>query len=180
MINDDTILETLKANANYELAFSNIFKIYHKKVYWNVRRILIDHSDSDDVTQNIFIKIWNGLPNFKNDSKLYTWIYRITVNESLTFLKSRKIRATFSFHDYEQELSNKLHDNNIFCGNEIERNLNLAILKLPPKQRQVFNLRYYDEMPYEEMSEVLSTSVGALKASYHHASSKVELFLKQI
>jgi RNA polymerase sigma-70 factor (ECF subfamily) len=180
MHDDQDILDLLASRNDFSAPFNLLFSRYQKKVYWNVRRMVIDHDDANDVTQNIFIKIWNGLESFKGESKLSSWIFRITINETLNFIRSKKLKATFSFHDYEEVLSNKLSDNTVFNGSDIERNLQKALLKLPPKQRQVFNLRYYDNMPYEEMSVALDTSVGALKASYHHASTKVELFLKSL
>ncbi len=178
-MNEEEILELIIDKANYEKAFNKIFKAYSKKIYWNVRRILISHQDADDATQNIFIKIWNALPKFKGESKLSTWIYRITINESLTFLKNKKLKTSLLFSDYETELANLIVSDTGFDGNEIEKKLNLAILQLPPKQRQVFNLRYYDEMPYQEMEKILDTSAGALKASYHIAVEKIEKFLNQ-
>lgn len=177
MQNDHDILELLLNDKAYASSFNLLFDRYHKKVYWHVRRMVIDHDDADDVTQNIFIKIWHGLSAFKGESKLSSWIFRISVNETLNFIRSKKLKATLSFHDYEEVLSNKLTDHAVFNGTEIERLFQKSLLTLPTKQRQVFNLRYYEEMPYEEMSQILNTSVGALKASYHHAYTKVEKFL---
>jgi RNA polymerase sigma factor (sigma-70 family) len=138
---------------------------------------VIDHDDANDVLQNTFIKIWNGLENFREQSQLYTWLYRIATNESLTFLEQLKRRQTSSLETVEYTLSNKLTTGKNFSGDQIEMKLQQAILSLPEKQRVVFNLRYYDEMPYEEMSKVLETSVGALKASYHFAAKKIEDFM---
>jgi RNA polymerase sigma-70 factor (ECF subfamily) len=178
MHDDQDILELLTKEPI--ASFNLLFHRYHKKVYWHARRMVIDHNDADDITQNVFIKIWNGFQSFKGESKLSSWIFRITVNETLNFIRSKKLKATFSFHDYEDVLVDKLSDSTVFNGSEIERNLQKALLILPPKQRQVFHLRYYDNMPYEEMSEILGTSVGALKASYFHASNKVEQYLVKI
>lgn len=180
MDEDQDILKLLQNGEEHSVPFKLIFERYHKKVYWHARRMIVDHDDADDITQNIFIKIWNGISAFKGDAKLSSWIFRITANETINFIKSKKLRAALSFHDYESALSNKLSDQSVFNGTEIERRLQKAILELPPKQRQVFLLRYYEEMPYEKMSEVLNTSVGALKASYHHASSKVEKIVQSI
>ncbi len=174
MNEDQDILELLQNGEELSIPFKLIFDRYHRNVYWHARRMVVDHDDADDITQNIFIKIWNGISSFKGESKLSSWIFRITTNETLNFIKSKKVRAAFSFSDYESVLSHKIDDSSIFNGNEIERKLQKAILTLPTKQRQVFLLRYYDEMPYEKMAEVLNTSVGALKASYHHATIKVE------
>lgn len=144
-----------------------------------MRRIVIDHDDANDLIQNTFIKIWNNLDNFREDSQLFTWMYRIATNESLAFLKQKKRRFFLPIGDVEHELADKLSQNSYFDANKLELKLQQAILKLPEKQRVVFNLRYYDNMKYEEMSEILNTSVGALKASYHHAVTKVEKFIKE-
>ena len=142
-----------------------------------MRRIVIDHDDADDVVQNAFIKVWKNLDNFKEDAQLYTWLYRIATNEALTFLRQKKAHLYVEFDEVASGLSNKLHDDNYFTGDEIQKKLQTAILTLPDKQRIVFNMRYFDEIPYEEMSQVLDTSVGALKASYHHAVKKIEDYM---
>jgi RNA polymerase sigma factor (sigma-70 family) len=147
-------------------------------LYWHIRRMVVDHDDANDVLQNVFIKVWNGLQNFREDSQLYTWLYRIATNESLTFLDQQKRRSTVSMNEEEAGLSNKIKAEERFDARKLEWKLQLAIQKLPEKQRAVFTLRYYDEMPYEEMSRVLETSEGALKASYHHAVKKIEEFIK--
>jgi RNA polymerase sigma-70 factor (ECF subfamily) len=130
------------------------------------------------VLQNVFIRVWNGLVNFREDAQLYTWLYRIATNESLTFLEGQKKRSAVSLSDVESGLSNKIKADQNFDANKLEWKLQLAIQQLPEKQKLVFNLRYYDEMPYEEMSRVLETSEGALKASYHHAAKKIEEYIK--
>ena len=139
--------------------------------------MIVDHDDTNDVLQNMFIKVWKGLENFREDSQLYTWLYRIATNESLTFLSQQKKRSSVSLTDVETGLSNKLKSDTNFDANKLEWKLQLGIQNLPEKQRLVFNLRYYDEMPYEEMSKILDTSEGALKASYHHAAKKIEEFI---
>jgi len=139
--------------------------------------MVIDHDDANDVLQNTFVKVWNGLENFREQSQLYTWLYRVATNECLTFLEQLNRRRSDSFDNVEHALANKLSSGKDFTGDQIEMKLQQAILALPEKQRIVFNLRYYDEMPYEEMSKVLDTSVGALKASYHHAAKKIEAFV---
>lgn len=139
--------------------------------------MVIDHDDANDVLQNMFIKVWKGLENFREDSQLYTWLYRIATNESLTFIEQQKKRSSVSLSDVETGLENKLKADTNFDANKLEWKLQLGIQQLPEKQRVVFNLRYYDEMPYEEMSRVLETSEGALKASYHHAAKKIEEFI---
>lgn len=138
--------------------------------------MVVEHDDANDVLQNMFIKVWKNLDNFREDSQLYTWLYRIATNESLTFIEQQK-RNSISLSDDENSYSNKLQADKDFDGNKLEWKLQLAIQQLPEKQKAVFNLRYFDEMPYEEMSRVLETSEGALKASYHHAVKKIEEFI---
>ena len=139
--------------------------------------MLVDHEDSNDVLQNVFIRVWNALAGFREDAQLYTWLYRIATNECLTFIEQQKKKATVSLNELESGLSNKIRADKDFDANKLEWKLQLAIQQLPEKQRVVFMLRYYDEMPYEEMSRVLETSAGALKASYHHAAKKIEEFI---
>ena len=174
---DQELLESFKNPLTKERAFTSIIKKYQEKLYWHIRRMIVDHDDTNDVLQNMFIKVWKGLENFREDSQLYTWLYRIATNESLTFLSQQKKRSSVSLSDVENGLSNKLKSDTNFDANKLEWKLQLGIQNLPEKQRLVFNLRYYDEMPYEEMSKVLDTSEGALKASYHHAAKKIEEFI---
>ncbi len=174
---DQELLQSFKDPATREKAFTGIIKKYQEKLYWHIRRMVVDHEDTNDVLQNMFIKVWKGLENFREDSQLYTWLYRIATNESLTFLSQQKKRNTTSLSDVENGLSNKLKSDTNFDANKLEWKLQLGIQNLPEKQRLVFNLRYYDEMPYEEMSKILDTSEGALKASYHHAAKKIEEFI---
>ena len=174
---DKELLYRFKNADTKEMAFTAILKKYQEKLYWHIRRMVIDHDDANDVLQNMFIKVWKGLENFREDSQLYTWLYRIATNESLTFLEQQKKRSSVSLSDVENGMENKLKADTNFDANRLEWKLQLAIQKLPEKQRLVFNLRYYDEMPYEEMSRVLDTSEGALKASYHHAAKKIEEFI---
>ena len=176
-ISDNELLEQFRMESTRNMAFHMLVTKYQKRIYWQVRRIIIDHDDANDVVQNTFIKVWKNLDGFKEASRLYTWLYRIATNESLTFLKQKRASSYVSFESVERGLSRKL-DDNYFKGDEIEKKLQQAILTLPEKQRIVFNMRYYDETPYEQMSEILETSVGALKASYHHAAKKIEDFLK--
>jgi RNA polymerase sigma factor (sigma-70 family) len=179
LIGDDNELvsQFKKGGPFKDKAFTGIVKRYQEKIYWQVRRMVINHEDADDVLQNVFIKAWNGLDNFREDSKLSTWLYRIAVNESLTYLEQQKKRASFSFEDVAETLENKLQAEKGFDESKAVWKLQLAIQQLPEKQRVVFNLRYFEEMGYEEMSELLDTSVGALKASYHHAVKKIEEFI---
>ena len=175
---DAELLIQFRIPATKESAFTSIIKKYQEKLYWHVRRIVVDHDDSNDVLQNVFIRVWNGLENFREDAQLYTWLYRIATNESLTFLEQKKKRSAISLSDVEGGLSNTIKSDKYFDPNKLEWKLQLAIQQLPEKQRVVFSLRYYDEMPYEEMSRVLETSEGALKASYHHAVKKIEDYIK--
>ena len=167
----------LPSSKEKELAFTGIVKKYQEKLYWHIRRMVVDHDDANDVLQNAFIKVWKGLVNFREDSQLYTWLYRIATNECLTFLEQQKKRASVSLNEDENGLSNKVKADENFDASKLEWKLQLAIQQLPERQRLVFNLRYFDEMPYEEMSRILETSEGALKDSYHHAAKKIEDFL---
>lgn len=175
---DLKLLEAFKVEATKERAYTAIIKKYQERLYWHIRRMVVSHDDTDDILQNVFIKVWNYLGNFRAESNLYTWLYRIATNETYTFLNREKKRRSISIDDEDIGLENTLKAESGFDVNEIEWKLQLAIQSLPEKQRMVFTLRYYDEMPYAEMSEVLDTSTGALKASYHHAVKKVEDFLK--
>lgn len=174
---DKELLFLFRDPATKEAAFTSIIKKYQEKLYWHIRRMVVDHEDANDVLQNVFIKVWKGLLNFREDSQLYTWLYRIATNESLTFLEQQKKRMAVSFDKLEGNLTNKIKADENFDARRLEWKLQLAIQQLPEKQRIVFNLRYFDEMPYEEMSRVLETSEGALKASYHHAAKKIEEFI---
>ena len=174
---DKELLLQFSDPATKERAYTAIIKKYQEKLYWHIRRMVVAHDDANDVLQNMFIKVWKGLENFREDSQLYTWLYRIATNECLTFLEQQKRKSAVSFTDVEEGLSNKVKAESNFDANRLEWKLQLAIQQLPEKQRLVFNLRYYDEMPYEEMSKILETSEGALKASYHHAAKKIEDFI---
>lgn len=174
---DKELLLQFKKAATKEKGFTGIIKKYQERLYWHIRRMVVHHEDANDVLQNMFIKVWNGLENFREDSQLYTWLYRIATNESLTFIEQQKRKASISLSDVENGLSEKLKADKNFDAHKIEWKLQLAMQTLPEKQRVVFNLRYYDEMPYEEMSRVLETSEGALKASYHHAVKKIENYI---
>ena len=176
-LQDSELLIQFRNPGTREKAFTAIIKKYQEKLYWHIRRMLVDHEDTNDVLQNVFIRVWNGLDNFREDAQLYTWLYRIATNESLTFIEQQKKKAAVSLDEVESSLSNKVRADKHFDPNKLEWKLQVAIQQLPEKQRVVFNLRYYDEMPYEEMSRVLETSEGALKASYHHAVKKIEDYI---
>ena len=176
-LDDQELLRQFKDPSSKEKGFTGIIKKYQEKLYWHIRRMVINHEDANDVLQNMFIKVWNALDNFREDSQLYTWLYRIATNESLSYIEQQKKRASVSLGDVENGLSNKLKAEKNYDSNKIEWKLQMAMQQLPEKQRVVFNLRYYDEMPYQEMSVVLDTSEGALKASYHHAVKKIEDYI---
>jgi len=177
-LDDAELLRLFRQDDTKEQAFTNIVKKYQQKLYWHIRRMVVDHDDADDVLQNVFIKVWNALSNFREDSQLYTWLYKIATNECLTFLEQKKRKSSVSLEDVEIGLSNKIKADSNFDAKKLEWKLQLAIQQLPPRQRLVFNLRYYDEMPYEEMSKILNTSDGSLKASYHHAVKKIEDYIR--
>lgn len=176
-IQDTELLLQFRDPATREKAFTAIIKKYQEKLYWHIRRMVVEHEDANDVLQNVFIRVWNGLENFREDSQLYTWLYRIATNECLSYLEQQKRKSAVSLDEIESGLSNKVVADKYFDPNKLEWKLQLAIQQLPDKQRVVFTLRYYDEMPYEEMSRVLDTSEGALKASYHHAVKKIEDYI---
>lgn len=173
---DQEIIDMFQNEQSRNMSIHFLIKQYQERLYWHIRKIVIDHDDADDVLQNTFIKAWKGLENFKGDSKIYTWLFRIGTNESISFLRQKRNNVT-SIHPLEYQLGNSLSSDNYFEGDEIQLKLQKAILTLPEKQRIVFNMRYYDETPYDEMSEILETSVGALKASYHIAAKKIEELL---
>ena len=177
-VNDTELLLQFRDPATKEKGYTAIIKKYQEKLYWHIRRMVVSHDDTDDVLQNVFIRVWKGLENFREDSQLYTWLYRIATNECLTFLEQQKKRSAESLNEIEAGLSEKIKADENFDANKLEWKLQLAIQQLPEKQRVVFQLRYYEEMPYEEMSRVLETSEGALKASYHHAVKKIEEYIK--
>lgn len=176
-LEDAEILSLFAQPAHREAAFAHLMRKYQSRLYWHVRKMVVDHDESDDLLQEIFVKVWKALPNFRQDAQLYTWLYRIATNECLGFLNSRRRKFLLPMNDVGEELAAKLEADESLAGDAIELKLQKAILTLPDKQRLVFNLRYYDEMPYEQMSEVTGTSVGALKASYHHAAKKIEDYM---
>jgi RNA polymerase sigma factor (sigma-70 family) len=178
---DHTLLELLRADATFERGFRLLLARYRERLYWHIRRLVLVHDDADDVLQNTFIKIYRGILQFEGKSKLYTWLYRIATNEALTFLEqqARQRGPGQTSLDDGGLLAERLQADSWFDGDDLQRRLQLAIARLPEKQRLVFTLRYYDEMPYEEMAALLDTSVGALKASFHHAVKKVEAAFKE-
>lgn len=175
---DSELLNQFQKEETRNFAFHLMVQKYQEKIYWHIRKIVVDHDDANDVVQNTFVKAWNGLLNFREDSQLYTWLYRIATNEALTFLKKKRTRFFLPLVDVESQLAQSLESDPYFNGDEAEMKLQKAILRLPEKQRVIFNMKYFEEMTYEEISEVLGTSVGALKASYHIAVKKIENFLE--
>jgi RNA polymerase sigma-70 factor (ECF subfamily) len=176
-VSDIELVAFLNNPVTTDRAFREVVDRYQKRVYYHVRRLVIDHDDASDVVQNTFIKVFGGMASFRSDSKLFTWIYRIATNEALSFLKKKRRRIFLPLLDIEKDLSDKLSTDPLVSADKIQLKLQRAILTLPEKQRIVFNLRYYEELPYEEMSLILGTSEGALKASYHHAYKKIEKYL---
>ncbi len=176
-VDDAEILRKFQEEKTRNEAFNLLLKKYQQKLYWHVRRMVIDHDDADDLIQDTFVKIWKNLPGFRSDAQLYTWMYRIATNECITFLNKKKQKNNISLDDVAYELADTLADSTYFNGDQAQLKLQQAILTLPEKQRLVFNMKYYDDMKYEEISEVLGTSVGALKASFHLAVKKIESFL---
>ncbi len=175
---DKEILELLNDSNSREQGFRLLVSTYQERMYWQIRKMVIDHDDTNDVLQNAFIKVSKGIQNFKGDSKLYTWLHRISINESITFLNKKKKKATTSIDREDTGLEHTLKADQYFDGNEVEILLQQALDTLPDKQRQVFLLRYESEMSYQAISDLLGTSIGGLKASYHHAVRKIESFIK--
>ncbi len=175
---DDEILALLADSVTYEKGFRLLVTTYSERMYWQIRKMVLSHDDADDVLQNAFVKVYKSIKNFKGNSKLYTWLHRIAINESITFLNKKKKQMTASIDHPDLGLANQLKADRYFDGNEAEVILQKALYTLPDKQREVFNLRYYDEMSYKDMSALLGTSIGALKASYHHALKKIESYIK--
>ena len=164
----------------FELAFNQIIETYSERLYWHVRRFVCSHEDTDDLLQDIFIKIWNSLPSFRGDSQIYTWLYRIATNETLNYLRKIRRENAVSFDVVGEMLATRIDEDPSFNGNALQRELHKAIQRLPEKQRLVFNMRYFDEMKYEDIAEITGTSVGALKASYHHAYNKIKESLENM
>ena len=170
----------LYLSGKQETAFNQIVDTYTERLYWHIRRFLCSHEDSNDLLQDIFIKVWAALPSFRRYAQLYTWMYRIATNEVLNHLRRQKVRAMISLDSASGILARKIDEDPYFNGDKLQRELHKAMLKLPEKQRIVFSLRYFDEMKYEDMSQITGTSVGALKASYHHAYNKIKSELETL
>jgi len=179
-LTEDELLKQLSQPRSRASAFSTLVRSYQERLYWHIRKMVLSHDDSNDVLQNTFMKAWNGLDGFRGDSQISTWLYRIATNETLTFLSNKRMRNQHSIDELEENMFSHLQADNYFNGNELQLKLQKAILTLPEKQRLVFNMKYFDDMKYEEMESVLGTSVGALKASYHHAVKKIEKFFEDV
>ncbi len=178
-MNDDKLLVAqLKNKKTQEQAFRSLMSLYKERLYWHIRKIVYLHDDADDVLQNTFIKVFKNIHNFKEDSKLYSWMYRIATNEAITFINKKAAKQQVDLTELQLNTVSNLTNDLDYTGDEIQLKLQKAIVSLPHKQQLVFNMKYFDEMKYAEMSEILETSVGALKASYFHAVKKIEEFLK--
>ena len=171
------LIERLKDPKTQQKAFSELVDLYKERLYWHIRKIVISHEDADDVLQNTFIKIFKNITNFKGNSKLYTWMYRIATNEAITHINKRAITQEIDSDEVRKKMVEQLNNDPYFDGDEIQLKLQKALALLPQKQQLVFNMRYFDEMKYDDISDVLQTSVVALKASYHHAKKKIEDYL---
>ncbi len=178
MINETRIITQLKDESKKEAAFNTLVHEYQEVLYWQIRRLVLSHDDADDVLQNTFIKAWMALDDFRAESKISTWLFRIAINESLSFLEKKKKNISIS-SDVIEDLTSQLMSDPFFDSDETQALLQKAIAQLPEKQRAVFNLKYFQEMKYEDMSQMLGTSIGALKASYHHAVKKITDFFQQ-
>ncbi len=178
-LEDQELIEKLAREDTRNFAFNQLVRKYQERIYWHVRKMVLDHDDSDDVVQEVFIKVWKHLHSFRQDAQLFTWIYRIATNECLNFLKKKKRVSIMSLTDYQDILVSKLDMSVQMDGDAIEIKLQKALLTLPDKQRLVFNMKYFDDMKYDEIAEITGTSVGGLKASYHHAVKKIEEFINR-
>ena len=165
---DKNIIQ-LQKSGEYQQAFNAIVDSYSERLYWHIRRFVCSHDDTNDLLQDIYIKIWKALPSFKGDSQIYTWLYRIATNETLTFLRRQKIISFIELDSPTENMIKKIENEPFWNGDTLQRELHKAIQRLPQKQRIVFNMRYFEEMKYEDIAEITGTSVGSLKASYHHA-----------
>lgn len=174
---EEEVVKRLRDPRTQRDAFSQVVSAYSEKLYWQIRKMVLSHEDANDILQNTFLKAWSNLDHFRGDAKLSTWMYKIAVNESITFLNKQRAQQNVPLDDTDVHLLQTLKADEYFDGDAIDEKFQKAILTLPEKQRLVFTLKYNEEMKYEEMSEILGTSVGALKASYHHAVKKIEAFL---
>lgn len=177
MLDEEVLIVQLKDPQTREASYRTLISTHKERLYWHIRKIVLNHEDTDDILQNTFIKVFKHIDTFKGDSKLYSWMYRIATNESLSFLNKKAKQMKTDLSDLQEQRVQNLKADVYFDGDEIQLKLQEAIISLPQKQQLVFNMRYFDDMKYEEISDILDTSVGALKASYHHARKKIELQL---
>lgn len=173
------MISALKAGEGRERAFTQLVDRYKERLYWHIRSIVLNHDDADDVLQNTFIKVYRNIDGFKGDSSIYTWMYRIATNESLSHLKKTARNRNIALHQVKEDLINQLESDVYFNGGAIEIALQRAISTLPEKQQLVFNMKYFGNQTYEELSEILELSIGGLKSNYHHAVKKISAFLKE-
>lgn len=174
---DKELLEKLRNQESRNYGFNLLVRAYQQRIYWHIRKMVVDHDDADDLVQEVFVKIWKNISSFREDSSLFTWVYRIATNECLNFLRKKRKRFFIPLHDVAGELSQKLESSTEIDGSEVEMKLQKALLTLPDKQRLVFNMKYFDDMKYTQIAEITGSSVGSLKASYHHAVKKIEDYL---
>ena len=174
---DQELLEKILDPESRNYGFNLLVRKYQERIYWIIRKMVIDHDDANDVTQEVFIKVWKNLDKFRAEAQIFTWVYRIATNECLNFLNKKRKRFFVAWADVETELLEKMDNSQYIEGDEIQLKLQKALLKLPDKQRLVFNLKYYEDLKYKQIADITKTSIGALKASYHHAVKKIEEFL---
>jgi len=179
LYSDEELLSLLREPDTIREGFAKLVSEYSEQLYWQIRKMVLSHDDANDIHQEVFIKAWSSIDNFRGEAKLSTWLYRIAINESITFINKMRAQNNISIDEDDSFLINQLEGDQYFDGDETQKLLQKAVLTLPEKQRLVFQMKYFDEMKYEEMSEILGTSVGALKASYHHAVKKIENFFDQ-
>ena len=178
LINDQYIIELFHVKKQEEHAFRLLMKAYREKLYWHIRKIVLNHEDTDDVLQNTFLKIWTGLKEFRYEAKLYTWMYRIATNEAINFLNEKKRKVYGNSGEITEYLENTLESDSWFSGDAIQKELQKAVLRLSERQRLIFNMKYFDDMTYDDIAEILDVAVGTLKATYHNAVKKIEETLK--
>ena len=178
-IDEVQLIKDLQNPATAKQGFNTLMRLYGEKIYWQIRKMVVSHDDANDILQTCFMKVWDNLHKFRGDAKLSTWLYKIAVNESINFLNKERQRNGYTEDGDDSFLLKNIEADEYFDGDELQKRLQSAILRLPEKQRLVFNMRYYDELKYEEISEILGTSIGALKASYHHAAKKIVTYLEE-